>query len=148
MNLRVGYAQTGANTPDGSFAAGGDNSTYFQSAKCANLTGQSEPTGTAVPVDSYPNLVPTQCLYVYADWATGLGQSQNYRNLLCVIPMNTPMFGVVSYAPTTKSEFYRLPNELYRMFITLLDDNQQPWNFPDSANVNIEFALNYKKYKS
>lgn len=148
LNLRVGYAQGGVNAPDRSFPTGTLTNASSYSVQNANLTGRGfNGTLASVPVDTFPNLVYTQNIYVYTDWTTGVGQL-GLRNLLAIIPVNTQQFGVVQYAPTTPTKFKRLPSEIFQLAVRLLDDNAQPFNIPDSANLNLEFHINYDIVKS
>jgi hypothetical protein len=152
LNLRVGYAVSGSTTPPGAVTTGTLTNAGSFSIQNANITGRSFQGGAvSVPNDTYPNLVATQCIYVYADWTVGVGQTvsgQPLRNLLAVIPVTTGQFGVIQYTPTTAIKFKRIPCELYQLRVRLLDDNAQPFNIPDSANLNLEFQIGYEHVKS
>ena len=148
LNLRVGYAQGGSSPPDRSFPTGTLTNASSYSIQNANLTGRGfNGTAVSVPVDSFPNLVYTQNIYVYTDWTTGVGQ-QGLRNLLAIIPVTTSQFGVIQYTPTTPSKFKRIPGEIFQLAVRLLDDNGRPFTIPDSANLNLEFHIHYDEVKS
>ena len=154
LNLRVGYALPGTSVPPQASTSGSLTNAGAYSVKNANITGRPFQGGAvSVPSDTFPNLVYTQAIYVYADWFTGIGQTigpnqQPLRNLMAVIPVNTQQFGVVSYSPTTPTKFKRLPQELYQLRVRLLDDNAQAFNIPDSANLNMELHIHYDDVKS
>ncbi len=147
LNLRLGYAQSGTATPDGTFGAGVIAGYGAFSPLNANTSGRSFPNNVAVPSDTYPNLVLTQCIYIYCDFIVGIGQPTR-RNLMAIIPVDVPQFGVIQYTPTTASKFRRIPAEIYQMRLTLLDDNSAPFSIPDSANFNAEFQIHYDEVKS
>jgi hypothetical protein len=140
LNQRVGYALSGTCTPPQSFGAAVANS-------IANLTGKAKITGSTgvVPADSYPCLVFTQNIYLYANIISngGLG---NYgrKNLMAVINVDVPSFGVVQFVTSYYGgEATPIPHELYAVNIEMRDDFNQPFNLPQSANVNVELGLEY-----
>jgi hypothetical protein len=140
LNQRIGYALSGISTPPLSFGAA-------VSVKIANETGVAKITGSGgvVPHDSYPDLVYTQCIYLYSNLISngGLG---NYgrKNLMAVIPVDVPSFGVVQFVGSYKGGDARpIPDEIYGVNIEMRDDNNQPYTLPLSANVNVEIAVDY-----
>lgn len=140
LNQRIGYALSGTCTPPQSFGAAVANS-------IANLTGKAKITGSSgvVPVDSYPNLVFTQCIYLYANTIGNAGLG-NYgrKNLMAVVPVDVAPFGIVQFLGSyTGGEAHPLPDEIYSFTIEMRDDANQPFTLPDSANVNVELALSY-----
>lgn len=137
LNLRVGYAFSGQ-----SFdiqQGGGTNAIY------ANLTNTAFANAVAVPADTFPNLVYSQCLYLYANVVAGssLGSGRQH-NLLSVIPVNAPQLGVVQYVATTINWLTKVPDNIYAITIEMRDDANQPFLLPDSAQVNIEMGFYYK----
>ena len=136
LNLRVGYALSGQ-----SFAQQGvqGNPLY------ANLTNQTFAAGTAVPADSFPNLVYSQCVFMYANVVAGssLGSGRQH-NLLSVIPVNAPQLGVIQYVATTVNWLTKVPDNIHEITIELRDDANQPFLLPDSAQVNIELGFYYR----
>lgn len=140
LNQRIGYTLSGTCTPPLSFGAAVSN-------KIANLTGVAKITGSGgvVPHDSYPNLVYTQCIYLYTTTIGNAGLG-NYgrKNLMAVVPVDVAPFGIVQFLGSyTGGEAHPLPDEIYSFTIEMRDDANQPFTLPDSANVNIELGLSY-----
>ena len=136
LNLRVGYALSGVSIPPYSFGAQVSNT-------IANLTGKAK--AAVVPVDSYPCLVYTQNIYLYSNVIGNQGLA-NYgrKNLVAVIMVDVPQFGVIQFiASYDGGEAHPIPDEIYAMGIEMRDDNNQPYSLPLSANVNVEFAVDY-----
>lgn len=138
LNLRCGYAMDGINRPRGS-------GTNFLSNKCANLTGKSWVAGIPVWVDSYPCLTYTGNIYLYSNVVGNSGSgSVNKKNLLCVIPVDVPLGGIIQYVGhSTPAYAKKVASEIYSFDFELRDDANQPFYLPDSANVNIELSLIY-----
>ena len=140
LNQRLGYALSGTCTPPQSFGAAVSNS-------IANLTGIAKVTGSGgvVPVDSYPNLVYTQCIYLYANTVSNSGLANyGHKNLMAVVPVDTVSFGVAQFICSYNGgESHPLPDEIYNFTIEMRDDANQPYTLPDSANVNVELAIDY-----
>jgi len=140
LNCRVGYALPGTVPAPQSFGAAIANS-------IANLTGKPRANGSTnpVPADSYPNLVYTQAIYLYSSMIGSQGLA-NYgrKNLVAVIACDQPAFGVIQFIGSYNGgESHPVPNELYSVVIEMRDDANQPYVLPRSANVNIEFAIDY-----
>jgi len=138
LNQRLGYALSGTCIPP-------QGGTLVVSNLIANLTGVARVNGTAVPVDSYPCLVYTGCIYLYANVVgnTGLG---NYgrKNLLAVVAVTNGAFEVIQFIGSYNGgEAHPLPDEIYSFSIEMRDDNNQPFFLPDTANVNVEIAIDY-----
>ena len=137
LNERLGYALSGTSVPPQSFGAA--------VAGVANLTGIARAAGTAVPVDSYPCLVYTQNIYLYSTLVGNQGLG-NYgrKNLIAVINVDVPSFGVIQFIGSYNGgEAHPVPDEIYAVNIEMRDDNNQPYTLPLSANVNVEFAIDY-----
>lgn len=137
MNLKLGYALA-YNTLQ-------PFSTSSPILGCANIGGAGFPSTAQVPVDSYVNLVPTSAIYVFAAWAGTGGQSgQGNRNLLGVIPMNQPPFGLITYQQQgTEPYLVNVLSDIYDLTIELRTDTNAPYFLPDSASVNIVLGLEY-----
>jgi hypothetical protein len=140
LNQRIGYALSGTCVPPLSFGAQVSNS-------IANETGVAKITGSGgvVPHDSYPCLVYTQNIYLYANVISNNGLG-NYgrKNLMAVVPVDVVSFGVVQFvASYNGGEAHPLPNEIYSVNIEMRDDANQPFTLPRSANVNIELSIDY-----
>jgi len=125
LGLRVGFSQP--------------SSQYGATASTVTVAN-----GNAIPADTYPNLVYSQCVYVYANIVAGssLG-SGNQHNLLSVVPITAPQLGVSQYVALTLNWLTKVPDNIYNITITMLDDANQPWYLPDSAQVNIEMGFKY-----
>ena len=55
-----------------------------------------------------------------------------------------PSLGVIQFIGSYNGgEAHPVPDEIYAVNIEMRDDNNQPWTLPLSANVNIEFAVDY-----
>jgi hypothetical protein len=136
LNLRCGYAMSGQ-------AINNQGYTTFNPL-LANLTNQAFASATAIPSDSYPNLVYTQCFYLYADIVAGssLG-SGGQHNLLTVMPNNAAPLAVASYVAATINWLTKVPDNIYEVIITFFDDANQPLPLPDNAQVNVELGFWY-----
>ena len=136
LNLRVGYAMSGQSVNNQGNAT--FNTLY------ANLTNQSFAQNAAIPSDSFPNLVYTQCVYIYADITAGSGLgSGKQHNLLAVIPNNAAPLGVIQYVAATLTWLTKVPTNIYEILLDLRDDANQPLQLPDNAQVNVELAFSY-----
>lgn len=124
LNLRCGYAQPN------DFTTGGQPWTQVG--------------GTSILFDSFPNLIYTQCYYLYASIVAGssLG-SNNTHNLLSVVPCSSAQLGVTNYTALTLNWLTKVPDNIYSVIIEIRDDNNIPVYLPDNAQINIELALKY-----
>ena len=139
LNLRVGYAMSGSTFGTQVNAAAAPNALY------ADVTNSAYANGTAVPVDSYPNLVYSQCVYLYSNIVAGVSLGSNgQHNLLGVIPSNAPQLGVIQYTALTVNMLGKLADTLYQITIEMRDDANQPFTLPDNAQVNVELAFVYE----
>ena len=138
MNLRVGYAMSG-NSPGQPLQQSPTGNVRY-----ANLNNNALANGTAVPVDSFPNLVYSQCIYLYSNITAGVSLgSGGQHNLLAVVPVNAPPLGVVQYTALTVNMMSKVVDTIYEISCDMRDDNNQPFTLPDSAQVNIELAFVY-----
>ena len=136
LNLRVGYAMSGQ-----SLSTQGNTSSK---TAYANLTNYTWAQNVAVPSDSFPNLVYTQCVYIYADITSGSGLgSGKQHNLLAVIPNNAAPLGVIQYVAATLTWLTKVPSNIYEILLDLRDDANMPLSLPDNAQVNVELAFSY-----
>jgi len=137
LNLRVGYAMSGD-------SFGYPVNRIGNTPQYADLTNSTYANGTAVPVDSYPNLVYSQCVYLYANIVAGVSLGSNKQhNLLAVVPSNAPQLGVIQYTALTVNLMSKLVDTIYDISVDLRDDANQPFTLPDSAQVNLELAFVY-----
>lgn len=138
LNLRVGYAMSGT-------SFGPQLLQVNQIPQYADLTHVAYANGTAVPVDSFPNLVYSQAIYLYSNIVAGVSLgSGGQHNLLAVIPVNAPQLGVIQYTALTVNMMSKLVDTIYDITITMRDDANQPFTLPDSAQVNLELAMVYE----
>jgi hypothetical protein len=137
LNLRVGYAMSGLSVGAQSFAGG--NRLY------ANIVNVAFPNGTAVPVDSYPDLVYTQAVALYASFITSSSLTSNNRhNLLAVLPIQTISLGVNNYIAATSNLLTKLSQTINNVVIEMRDSADQPYVIPDNAQVDIEVSFSYQ----
>lgn len=138
LNLRVGYAMSGT-------SFGPQVLQVNQIPKYADLTHVAYANGTAVPVDSFPNLVYSQCIYLYSNIVAGVSLgSGGQHNLLAVAPSNAPQLGLIQYTALTVNMMSKLVDTIYEITINMRDDANQPFVLPDSAQVNLELAMVYE----
>ena len=138
MNLRVGYAMSGT-------SYGPQVSQTTQQPAYADITHASYANGTAVPVDSFPNLVYTQCIYLYSNIVAGVSLGSNgQHNVLAVVPSNAPQLGVIQYTALSVNMMSKLVDTIYEITINMRDDANQPFVLPDNAQVNLELAMVYE----
>lgn len=138
LNLRVGYAMSGT-------SFGPQLTQVGQTPQLADITHVAYANGTAVPVDSFPNLVYSQCVYLYSNIVAGVSLgSGGQHNLLAVVPSNAPQLGVIQYTALTVNMMSKLVDTIYEITITMRDDANQPFVLPDNAQVNLELAMVYE----
>ena len=138
LNLRVGYAMSGT-------SFGPQVTQVNQQPLYADITHVAYPNGTAVPADSYPNLVYSQCIYLYSNIVAGVSLgSSGQHNILAVVPSNAPQLGVIQYTALTVNMMSKLVDTIYEITVQMRDDANQPFVLPDNAQVNIELAFVYE----
>ncbi len=139
LNLRVGYAMSGT-------SFGPQVLQVNQIPQYADLTHVAFANGTAVVVDSFPNLVYSQCVYLYSNIVAGvsLGSGTGQHNLLAVVPVNAPPLGVIQYTALTVNMMTKLVDTIYQITVEMRDDANQAFTLPDSAQVNLELAMVYE----
>lgn len=139
LNLRVGYCMSGYAQANPNQRGTNSNTLY------ANLTNTAFANAVGVPPDSYPNLVYSQCVYLYCDIVSGSGLgSGKQHNLLSVVPSNAPQLGVIQYTALTLNWMLKVPTDIYEITIFMRDDANQPFALPDSAQVNVELAFMFQ----
>ena len=143
LNLRVGYALSGLCQGQANWPAQANSSFAYASA-----TNLAYVYNTAVPADSFPNLVYSSCVYLYANFIAGssLGSGKQH-NLLAVIPVNSGQLGVTQYVAATLTWLCKVPDTIYNVTTEMRDDANQPYVLSDSAIVNYELAFHYREEK-
>lgn len=137
MNLRTGYAMSGLTPGRQSFAGG--NRLY------ANIVNVAFANGTAVPADSFPDLVYTNSIALYASFITGSSlTSNNKHNLLAVVPLQTVSLGVNNYIAATSNLLTKLSQTINNIIIEMRDAADQPYILPDNASVDLEVSFSYQ----
>lgn len=139
LNLRLGYAMSGDSiyNPPGTIGVSAVSS-------YANLTNTTFASGTAVPADSFPNLVYTGSITLLSDVVAGSSiGSGRQQNLLAIIPNNSPQLGVIQYVAATLTWLTSIPKNIYEITVQMFDENNQPFNLPDNAVVNLEIGFSY-----
>ena len=138
LNLRCGFAMSGMAPGLNSYTAGA-------SFLNANSKNWPELGGTPLPGDSFPNLVYSQCIYLYSNIVAGVSLGSGAQhNLLAVIPVNAPQLGVVQYTALTVNMMSKMVDTIYEISIEMRDDANQPFTLPDNAQVNLELAFMYE----
>jgi hypothetical protein len=138
LNLRLGYAMSGT-------SFGPQLTQVNQIPQYADITHVAYANGTAVPVDSYPNLVYSQCVYLYSNIVAGVSLgSGGQHNLLSVVPVNAPQLGVIQYSALTVNMMSKIVDTIYAITVQLRDDANMPFVLPDNAQINIELAFTYQ----
>ena len=138
LNLRVGYAMSGT-------SYGPQVTQFYQIPQLADITHLAYPSVLPVPADSFPNLVYTQCIYLYSNIVAGVSLgSGGQHNLLAVVPVNVPPLGVIQYSALTVNMMSKLVDTIYDISIEMRDDANQPFVLSDAAQVNLELAMVYE----
>jgi hypothetical protein len=137
LNLRTGYALSG-NTPGRQSFANG-NRLY------ANIVNVAFANAVAVPADSFPDLVYSNSVSLYASFITGSSLTSNNRhNLLAVCPIQTVSLGVNSYVAATSNLLTKLSQTINNIIIEMRDSADQPYILPDSCQVDLEISFSYQ----
>jgi len=137
LNLRVGYAMSGISYGRQSFTSG--NPLY------ANIVNVAFPNGTAVPSDSFPDLVYTNSVALYISFLTSSSLTSNNRhNLLAVVPMQTVSLGVNNYIAATSNLLTKLSQTINNVTIEMRDSADQPYILPDNAQIDLEISFSYQ----
>jgi hypothetical protein len=103
--------------------------------------------------NSYPDLVNTSCVRIYADFAfastqdslgsTNTSLETSPDGLLSIVPVNTNNLGVGFYQNNFNNELTKIPQNLTEIGITMLNDQGSPFYLPNSATVLLELGLTY-----
>ncbi len=139
LNLRTGFAMSGF-----SYGING-NVGVSSNLRYADVTNTAYANAVPIPPDSYPNLVYSQCVYLYSNIVAGVSLgSGGQHNLLAVVPSNAPQLGVISYTALTVNMMSKMVDTIYQITIDMRDDANVPFTLPDNAQVNIELAFVYE----
>jgi hypothetical protein len=137
LNLRVGYAMSGNSKGAQSFGTG--NPLY------ANIVNVAFANAVAIPSDSFPDLVYTNHVALYASFTTGASlTSHNKHNLLCVAPVQTISLGVNNYVAATSNLLTKLSQTINNVTIEMRDSADQPYLLSDSCSVDLEVSFSYQ----
>lgn len=137
LNLRVGYSMSGQCPGKMSVAA----ASQWPLANVKNTWF----TGVPVPVDSYPNLVYTNGVSLLASFITNSSlTSNNYHNLLAVVPVDSVPLGITNYICATSNLLTKISQTIQTVQIQMLDDAGQPYELPDNAQVSLEVSFSYQ----
>lgn len=139
LNLRTGYALSGV-CPGMMGISKNPNSWIL--ANVANVWfGDSVP----IPSDSFPNLVYTSIIYVYASFITNSSlTSQNQHNLLAVVPVDSSSLGVTNYICATSNLLTKISQTINDVIIEMRDEANEPYYLPDNASVSCEISFSYQ----
>lgn len=107
-----------------------------------------------ITFNSYPDLVNTSCVRVYADFALGSTQDSlgsttpsgtpTIDGLLSIVPVNTTNLGVGFYQNNFNNPLTKIPANLTEIGISMYTDQGLPYYLPNSASVLLELAMEYK----
>ena len=103
--------------------------------------------------NSYPDLVNTSCVRIYADFIFGstqdsLGSTNPIQvpfsqGLLSLVPVNTNNLGVGFYQNNFNNPLTKIPQNLTEIGINMITDSGSPYLMPSSATVLLELAIEY-----
>lgn len=137
LNLRTGYAMSGLSKGKQTF----NNALNLY----ANIVNVAFPNATAIPADSYPDLVYTNHVALYVSFVTSSSVTSNNRhNLLCVVPMQTISLGINNYIAATSNLLTKLSQTITNVTVEMRDAADQPYTLPDSAQVDLEVSFSYR----
>lgn len=131
------------------FAMGYNNRGIFWGSSsvlgCATTAGVPQLGLVSIEGDSWPILLGTQNINVYANIVAGSGQdSRTLRTLLATIPIENAPLGVCSYTLTSvDGPALSVGNEIYNISFSFLDDCGTPFYFSGNYNVNLELNVFY-----
>lgn len=106
-----------------------------------------------ITFNSYPDLVNTSCVRVYADFALGstqdsLNSTSSTNNssggLLSIVPVNTTNLGVGFYQNNFDNPLTKVPQNITEVGINMLTDQGTPFYLPNSATVLLELGITYQ----
>jgi hypothetical protein len=138
LNLRVGYSMSGQCPGKMSIAAASN-------WVLANVANEWFAGDIDIPVDSYPNLVYTNGISLLASFITNSSlTSNNYHNLLAVVPVDSVPLGITNYICATSNLLTKLSQTIQTVQIQMLDDAGQPYELPDNAQVSLEVSFSYQ----
>ena len=163
LNLRLGYTWNGI-FPDPFALANPWSSLDLQSALYWYMRARDPgyypsplipdwPQDT-ITFNSYPDLVNTSCVRIYADFTLAstqdsLGSASPANTviadgLLSIVPIATNNLGVSFYQNNFNNPLDKIPENLAEIGITMLNDQGAPYYLPNSATVLLELAVEYK----
>jgi hypothetical protein len=137
MNQRLGFAM-----------GYGNRGIFWGSSSvigCATTAGVPQLGLVSIEGDSWPILIGTQNVNVYANIVAGSGQdSRTLRTLLATIPIENAPLGVCSYTLTSvDGPALSVGNEIYNISFSFLDDCGTPFYFSGNYNTNLELNIFY-----
>lgn len=131
LSLRVGY--TSPNTPQSAIPG-----------LCAPLGSTAGLNSATLVPQGFPDLVYTQNVYFYSSIVAGSSTtSVGRQNLLGIVDMAVPPLGVSLFDAQTIQFLDSHVREIFEIDIEMRDDNDQPYNLPDNAIVNVELSFYY-----
>ena len=102
-------------------------------------------TNNAITAQSYPDLVYTGSVRIFADIVLGSSEdSTSQGGLLSVVPMNVGNLGVAYYQSSFDNPLTKIPEIIPELEIRLLTEAGDPFYLPNSATVTLELAVAYK----
>ena len=139
LNLRLGYALSGQ--CPGMMGSSTNANTW----KLANFANSWFGTDAVLTADSFPNLVYTSVIYVFASFITNSSlTSQNNHNLLAVVPVESASLGVTNYICATSNLLTKISSTIQDVIIEMRDEANEPYWLPDNASVSCEISFSYQ----
>lgn len=136
MNARLGFAM-----------AYGSRGLYWgTSAQTGCATSIGVPlAATAIVADANPILLGAQSVGIYLDTVMGGGfDSARATNLLAPVFIDVPPLNVMSYVPASVNQaLISVPQEIYQITVTLVDDAGVPFVQSPNYNVRVEISIGY-----
>jgi hypothetical protein len=102
----------------------------------------NNPTYTA---DSYANLVYSSIVNIYCSFiGPSTTDTQRNSSLLSIVPFNAGNLGITFYEPKISNKLTKITKDIYSMFFEFRREDGQPYYFPNSAIITLQFALSYE----
>jgi hypothetical protein len=138
MNARLGFAMA--------YASRGLYWSSSSQVGCATSTGvPSNSSSVPVVADANPILLGSQSVGIYLDTIVGGGyDSANAKNLLSPVFIQVPPLNVVTYVPASVNQpILAVPQEIYQLNVSLVDDAGVPFVQPPNFNTRVEISIGY-----
>lgn len=148
LNLRLGFTWNGV-FPDPFSSPDTLNDVFFSNVLLWYLRPKNPQYALPwaqdiITFNSYPDLVNTASVRVYADITLGSTEdSSNEGGLLSIVPVNASNLGIGFYQNNFNNPLTKIPRNIPEIQIRMLTDNGLPFYLPNSATVLFELAIEY-----